>query len=400
MKISIPKWFKYILWVVGVYVLWFIIGIVLVETNVVKEFPLGFGGVIVDGHRNIDSSMADTDGPHLFYKGDTLITKQIVKIDTALLVKTDTFLNGAKNKIEIACTFSGDAILNFTTRLKDSLLIEPTEYPSPGRILAISDLEGEFVAFRALLIKSRVIDDAYNWIFGDGHLVLVGDFFDRGLHVTECLWLIYDLEQKAKEAGGYVHFILGNHEIMNMSGNLRYVRNKYIENTYLLRENYKKWYTPDTELGRWLQTKNIVEKIGDVLFLHGGISEEVSNLNLSLPEINNICRPYYFTADSARKSDDIRLKQLFDLQNSPFWFRDYIKEKVSPQQVDQVLAQYQVSKIVVGHSIVPTINSFYAAKVIGIDTKHGEGVNEALLIENSNFYKVNLTGNKYSIKQD
>ncbi len=45
--------------------------------------------------------------------------------------------------------------------------------------------------------------------------------------MTECLWLIYSLEEKAKAAGGYVHFILGNHEIMNMQGDFRYVQDKY-----------------------------------------------------------------------------------------------------------------------------------------------------------------------------
>ena len=46
--------------------------------------------------------------------------------------------------------------------------------------------------------------------------------------VTEVLWLIYSLEEKAKAAGGYVHYILGNHEIMNMSNDLRYVQNRYM----------------------------------------------------------------------------------------------------------------------------------------------------------------------------
>ncbi len=51
--------------------------------------------------------------------------------------------------------------------------------------------------------------------------------FDRGEQVTECLWLIYSLEEKAKAVGGYVHFVLGNHEIMNLQGDFRYVQEKY-----------------------------------------------------------------------------------------------------------------------------------------------------------------------------
>jgi hypothetical protein len=117
------------------------------------------------------------------------------------------------------------------------------------------------------------MDSAYNWIFGDGHLVLTGDFFDRGDQVTEVLWLIYSLEDKAKAVGGYVHFVLGNHEIMNLSGDLRYLHPKYVQNTVLLNEDYMgSLYGESSEIGRWLRTKNIVEKVGTILFAHAGIS--------------------------------------------------------------------------------------------------------------------------------
>lgn len=85
--------------------------------------------------------------------------------------------------------------------------------------------------------------------------MLVGDFFDRGLNITECLWLIYKLEKEAEKQGGKVHFILGNHEMMNLKSELRYVRDKYHENADTLKLDYKKWYANNTELGRWLRTK-------------------------------------------------------------------------------------------------------------------------------------------------
>ena len=62
------------------------------------------------------------------------------------------------------------------------------------------------------------MDSACHWTFGKGHLVICGDLFDRGNDVTAELWLLYKLEEEAKEKGGYVHTILGNHEIMNLSG--------------------------------------------------------------------------------------------------------------------------------------------------------------------------------------
>ena len=84
--------------------------------------------------------------------------------------------------------------------------------------------------------------------------------------VTQTLWLIYHLENQAEKAGGKVHFILGNHDLMNMNNDFRYVRKKYFTNAELMNVPYIDLYKPKTELGEWLETKNIVEKIGDYVF--------------------------------------------------------------------------------------------------------------------------------------
>jgi hypothetical protein len=117
---------------------------------------------------------------------------------------------------------------NIHVKLKPGLANEKAEHKKVGKMLILSDIEGNFAAFRKLLQANHVIDDNFNWTFEKNHLVLIGDFVDRGTMVTEVLWLIYSLEEKASAAGGYVHYILGNHEIMNMSNDLRYVQDRYI----------------------------------------------------------------------------------------------------------------------------------------------------------------------------
>ena len=119
----------------------------------------------------------------------------------------------------------------FSVTVKGYYDLEPSTFPQPEKLIAFSDIEGEFDPLRLLLQKNKVIDEQFNWIFGKGHVIFAGDMFDRGEQVTECLWLMYSLEEKAKAAGGYVHFILGNHEIMNLSGDHRYARPKYAENS-------------------------------------------------------------------------------------------------------------------------------------------------------------------------
>jgi hypothetical protein len=45
---------------------------------------------------------------------------------------------------------------------------------------------------------------------------------------------------------------------------------------------------PDAEIGRWLATKNVTERVGDILFMHGGISQYVNMMNISLTQLNDL----------------------------------------------------------------------------------------------------------------
>lgn len=285
----------------------------------------------------------------------------------------------------------------FDVPLKSNMGIEPSEFPQPEKILAISDIEGNFTAFRKLLQANEVIDREYNWTFGKGHLVLNGDMFDRGEQVTECLWLIYSLEEKAKASGGYVHFILGNHEIMNLNGDVSYVQQKYKGNIALLKKDYaNELYGEHSEIGRWLRTKNIVEKIGNDLFVHGGISEEIAQLELTIKQINDIARPYYAKDTIARRSEDRNLNMLYDWKKSPFWCRDYYddndggKRKPSIEQLDSILNKFDVDHIITGHTVVgKNISVHYGGRVINTDTRHAAGASEALIIQSNRYYRAN-----------
>lgn len=342
-----------------------------------------------------DTSHADYDGPHIFYRQEHTIIKQILKRGDKVYPVMDTLFGKIAGK-QITCHVNDT--IKFRTMIKKSIKNEPSIYPAQEKLLAISDIEGNFITFRDLLINNGVMSPTYKWTFGTGHLVLNGDFFDRGLHVTECLWLIYHLEQEALKAGGYVHFILGNHEIMNMNGDLRYMRNKYYENTYIIKEAYSNWYTIDTELGRWLQSKNIVEKIGTFLFTHGGISQEVAANKADIEKINSLARDYYYKEAKALECNDEFLVSLFSDKTSPFWYRGYVSQTIDESVLNTILAKYEVTKIVVGHSIVDDVRYLYTGKVIAIDTKHASGDAEALLIDSDKEYRVDITGKRFPIQ--
>jgi len=279
----------------------------------------------------------------------------------------------------------------FTVSLKKAHWPEKAVYKDPPALFVVSDIEGQYDAFTALLQKGSVIDQHANWTFGKGHLVVVGDVFDRGGAVTECLWLIYRLEEQAKKAGGYVHYILGNHELMNLSGDYRYVHPRYNELARQAGVGYNRFYSMDTELGRWLRTKNIIEKIGDHLFVHGGLAPVITRYvdGYPLDSLNELMRPYY---DQLIDSMPKEVAPLFS-DVGPMWYRGYYAAPVvSSTQVDSVLMAFAVKKIVTGHTLMDRITPFFGGRVINVDVPHAEGASEGLLIQHKKYYRVTAKG--------
>lgn len=315
------------------------------------------------------------------------------QVPVMLTIQNDHMRNDIKIAISVPRTKKTKS--RILLKLKNGFTNEPSVYNKPSRILAISDIEGNFMAFLKLLLHNKVIDKYLRWIFNDGHLVIVGDCFDRGEEVMECLWLIYSLEEKARYAGGYVHFLLGNHEIMNMNGDWRYVHPKYAQSSSV---PYTALYTGNNELWYWLRTKNIMEKIGDVLFVHAGVSPELLKLQLTLPDINKKVRPFY---DRANQSfEDPLLSTVFNSNHSPFWYRGYYLagNTISEELIDATLEQFGVKTIVTGHTVVDQVMPFFNGKVINIDTDHAAGKSEGLLIRKDRFYRVQTKGKRERIK--
>ncbi|WP_431167449.1 metallophosphoesterase [Tenacibaculum halocynthiae] len=348
-------------------------------------------------------------------------------VDGPYIVKDTLFFVTDKNEFKRAKKENNNIVVKtncrelgkFNVNLKSSLKKEVDVYKMPNKLIAISDIEGNFNGFYSFLRSNKIIDKYANWIFGNGHLVLNGDFFDRGNQVTQVLWLIYHLESEAEKSGGKVHFILGNHEIMNMHGNVSYNDEKYIQVAKKISKKTS-WddalrflYSNKTELGKWLRTKNIVEKIGDLIFVHGGLNKFHYEGNYSITELNNIAKNYYGIVTSLKNLKEERDKYVIGSINSPYWDRrlnlDFKHstallmngssvEKTSGDDLSNILKMYDASKIIIGHSLVDDVSSDYNNRVIKIDVKHGEtfesGETKGVLVEYAAFYKINDLGEK------
>jgi len=338
-----------------------------------------------------DHSKADSDGPLVLYRGNYILVKALEYRDTILVPTTVKYQSRADVRLQCYVPKEED---RFSFRLHDTLAIEPEVYAAPDKMLVLSDIEGDFEAFKMMLIGARVIDKKFRWTYGNGHLVLLGDFFDRGLQVTECLWLIYKLETEAAAAGGKVHFILGNHEVLNLQGDLQYMRQKYVENAKLMQEDYLHWYDNNSELGRWLRTKNAVERIGDYVFCHAGISPELATSGLSLHDVNQISRRYLGKPYQHLSNSNAQL--VFDMKYGIFWYRGAAKNQLSESDISLVLQYAGAKRMVVGHTLQNDIISFYDGRVICVDLYHEENVRQGfvktLLIEDGICFTVDSRG--------
>jgi hypothetical protein len=337
------------------------------------------------------TSDSTADGPHVFWQNDSVAVVIYYcggELQTEQYIVTDTL------------RFKGQCLDSEASYAipRQPAPPEPAVMEPVSRILAVSDLHGDYREFVEFLKQVGVVDDALHWSWGDGHLVIVGDVTDRGDQVTECLWLIYRLQQEAPRAGGGVHMLLGNHELMVMRGDLRYVAEKYMTGiAHRWRISYNDLYGPEMELGRWLRRCNIVLRIGDVLFTHAGTPPRILEQKITLKELNDSARIHMDMPSSAYVISDF--PRFLYGGAGPFWYRGYFEAsegrypQASSDYIDSVLAFTGANSIVVGHSEQEHVLSLYEGRVIAIDVPIDElGGLEGFLYEDKAEYRVKTDG--------
>ncbi len=185
------------------------------------------------------------------------------------------------------------------------------------RVVAIADIHGAYIAMVATLQNVGVIDDELRWSGAATHLVIVGDILDRGPRSRDVMDLLMRLEQEAPLAGGKVQVLIGNHESMNLIGDLRYVsKEEYAafaaDETDVERDRWfaayakrrgvdvandnvrqtfeqqfpagyfalRRAFRPDNRYGQWLLSKSVIAVVNRTAFVHGGLSPAVTDIGL------------------------------------------------------------------------------------------------------------------------
>jgi hypothetical protein len=306
---------------------------------------------------------------------------------------------------------------------------------APGRIVAVGDVHGAFDQYVTILREAQLIDNRRRWTGGNATFVQLGDVLDRGPQSRQALDLIRRLETEAKAAGGQVVFLLGNHEVMRMAGDLRYVSPAEYEafkspDASMLRDrlfdhlvtqntaaaktrgiefdakDFRKEFYRDTplgsvemqiafsesgEYGSWLRAHDIMARVNGIAFVHGGpgpvqaavgcdgtnaqARKDIKTYTVSTPKVLD---SFLWNADGA------------------LWYRGLVTEPeaggATPDDVTAVLKALGATRIVVGHTVTAgRIRTWFDNRVFQIDTGmlNGEfypgGAPAALEVQNGTF---------------
>jgi hypothetical protein len=310
------------------------------------------------------------------------------------------------------------------------------DFPASGRTVSFADVHGAWDELATLLRETGTIDAEGNWSGGSARLVSTGDLLDRGPDSRKVLDLLMRLQEQAPRAGGAVHVVLGNHEQMVAAGDMRYVSAaEYAafaaEETAAEREAlFASWralhpdqgdaaqraafdkayppgyaamrraFGPDGDYGRWLLAQPLMLKIGDTLYMHGGISRAL--VDMSLDEANRKLRAdlleYLALVDDLGRQGVLppaleshlrvawlqRAREAFDAANGkgakppwaaaaerlaaldaspvfdpygPLWYRGnaLCHPVVTGYDVERVLAAWKARRVVLGHTPTPTL---------------------------------------------
>ncbi len=302
------------------------------------------------------------------------------------------------------------------------------EWDDVDRVVVVGDVHGDYDNYFEVLREADLVNRRGNWIAGDTHFVQLGDVPDRGPDTDRIIKHLQKLEAQARRRGGMVHVLIGNHEFMNVIGDLRYVhpgeydaftsrnssrfrdayyqqtvqaiegRNETSEEPVIIDDAFKQqWYEqfplgfvehrlawqPSGDINEWISTHNSIIRIKDTLFMHAGLGPDM--LDKSITEINEQIRREIL--------GDINFEtSLGESETGPLWYRGLAlnPEALEAAHLDSLLETYQVSKIIVGHTpnlgiITPRFGGQVIITDTGISSYYG-GHKASLLMEDGLFF--------------
>ena len=286
----------------------------------------------------------------------------------------------------------------------------PGQQPQAQRIVAVGDLHGDYSAWIDIARGAGLIDGRGRWAGGRTTLVQLGDVPDRGPDSLKIMRHLTALQKEAPRKGGRVIALVGNHEAMNLTGDLRYVdpgeyaafadagsaarrERVFAANAASLLAQYRaadpkisesavrsRWmadhppgwvehrlaWQPGGQLGRWVAGNPAIAVVAGNLFVHGGISVEYAKIPIA--EINRRVAAALAAGDQSPTS-------IINDPIGPLWYRGLVAREpgeVRPpveQELAAAFSAYGARRIVVAHTpLLSGIAVLQAGKLVRVDT--------------------------------
>lgn len=274
------------------------------------------------------------------------------------------------------------------------------------RVVAIGDLHGDYEQYLATLRSAGLVNKRGRWSGGKTHLVQTGDVPDRGADSRKIIDHLAKIKKQAARKGGHVHTLIGNHEAMNFTGDLRYVHPgeyeafatsrsgrlqdryfvaniEFIQNTlpedqwpvfdesYRLQFNqqfplgyveHRRAWLAQGQYGAWVLDNPVAIVINDSLFLHGGIACKYNKTSL-----DDLTRGVWSELLADQPPED----GLVTGENGPLWYRGLAQTPEAEEAVNvaAILENFDVARVVIGHTPQPgIILPRFDGAVVMIDT--------------------------------
>ena len=266
---------------------------------------------------------------------------------------------------------AGTTAGNPAIALPDAEFAIAARFPAAERLVAIGDIHGDIEAFRQSLIIGGITDEEGNWIAGETVFVQCGDQLDRGDGEPEILDLLDALEAQAAAAGGAVHVLNGNHEVMNVAGDLRYVTEdgfadyaqfdpgEGLDDVPQYARGRVAAYAPGGPEAIRLADNEIIVMVGDTVFVHGGVL--ASHVEYGVDRINDESERWML--------GEIPMPAVLVGELSPVWTRIYSSFQPDCDELNAALDALHAERMVVGHTVQQSgITSACDGRVWRIDT--------------------------------
>ncbi|KAI9289302.1 Metallo-dependent phosphatase-like protein [Umbelopsis sp. AD052] len=230
-------------------------------------------------------------------------------------------------------------------------VVLPATCQDPIRIVAVADLHGDYDNSLSVLQMADIVNDKAQWIGGNNTIfVQTGDVVDRGADTIRLYDMMQRLRNEAREAGSQAIPLLGNHEVMNLVGDWRYVYPEDVE-TFGSFEARVKAFEVDGFIGRYLTQLNMTAIVNRTVFCHGGIHPAFIDSRTGLDWINAYVHEHLpeYMESKGKYGDD---QGVFG-GHGPTWYRGYAlgPEDEECPLLETALEMLGADRMVMGHTV-------------------------------------------------